>query len=897
MKFLRCLAAVVFIVAFASADARPRGITAGNGPTGGAQVGATLNDLFGGVLNTIDTGNQYAFSSGANPSQIDANGYPNATLTAGETINFNVGMVTSQTGSGTQWTFQWTPGGTGTLPFFFNGGWSSASATGCTTSGVSTTTINMTGGQLCTVTFNWTTPPGNNLAVKFLAGSWGTQTSKMVLARSSDLAAIAAGKYWTSEYLTLRGGLNSRIVRAMSLINSGNSANTNQSLFKYRSTPSSLGWMNNRFPPTAWAGASSGTNQYTTTSLPADSGSTGWVDGEVIQTSITNASTASFISISAAVAANASNCSSVTAGLVCLTISNSATLTTGQQVYISDNAGTYESNGVQTVTVVDGTHIALQGVTFVHSGTNAGGLTTLSLTVTGKTGGTVFIATESGSAPGAAFTSGTIPSGLTTLVYDALLGVVKRTGDGITANAPLEGLVALANAANIELWTNIPINDNTYNYAKAEAALIGSSLNSWLKWHAELSNENWNFSFPQFAYLTHQGAVLGGITQLGMQSFRHRQMMAAITSAWTGPSSNLVRVLAWQAAGNSSTTTNLLNSSELNTASNAALLAYAGSLNYTTQGQRAVDFSDAGAYATYYAGALLTAGVCANGCGAGVYQTDAGAIAQIQTLATAFNLNASDPTSLATVDNDFRQGTVHNNTIASVSGTTINATANGLSNNQIGVFTNSGGSVYTGVSLNTPYYVVSAATNSFSVSTTLGGSAISLSGGSGTNSFGVIAGETMLNLATTLYQNVNGNTTNNPGWETVAATYDSYRTSVSQAKLWIDNYEGALEAIAPTTAQCTTMGVTAGGTAAGCSAALAAGLAAYKNSSAAATLALAQFNQMMGRDSTQPLTFGLMAHSRTPSWFLLAGSSQWSLLPGDPGTTPYQTYNGVASFH
>jgi hypothetical protein len=860
-------------------------------PTGGAQVGVSSSDLFGGVLNAIDSGNQYSFASGALPSQLDANGLPNTTLTAGQNVNFAIGFVSTQTQASTQWVFKWTPQGSGTLPFFMNAQVSNVTATGCTESGSGNTTISMTGGQACRVTFNFTSPPGNNVSIQFQAGSWGAQTTKPIICRVSDEAAITAGGYFTPEYISEWSGLNLHTIRTMSWINTGSLANTNQSLWKYRSTPSSLGWGNARFPPTVWGGTGTGTDQYTV-SLPTDSGASGWVDGEVIQANISNSSTASAITISGAVAADGTHCNSVTAGLVCLTVSASGTLSTNQLVYISNVLGTWEANGVQTITVVDGTHIALQGVTFANAYTSGGGLNVQTLTVTGKTGGTVPIANEYGSAFGTAFTPSTLTSGIGTFVYDALLGVVKWKSGGIVANVPIEVQVALANALSIDLWTVIPTWDNSYNYATSEAALIASILHYPLRWHVEYSNEVWNTGFPQTAYVNTEGLLLGGISTHGVYSLRVRQMMAAVAAAWAPRSSStLVRVIAWQAFGDSSTTTNRLNSSELNSASNAKLLAYAGSVNYTTQGQRAVDFADAGAYATYFSGALFTNGFN------NPYQSDASAVTQIQTLATAFNSNANDPTSLATVDNDFRQGTILNNTISSVSGTTINATANGLSNGQRGVFTNTGGALYTGVSLNTPYYVVSAATNSFSVSATNGGAAISLSGGSGTSSFGVLAGQTMLDLSQIIYQNSGGNTSTHPGWETVAATYDSYRTGVSQAKLWIDNYEGALEAIAPTTAQCTTMGVTVGGSAATAATALANGLVAYKNSTPATTLALAQINQMMGRDSTQPITFGLMAHSRTPSWFQNIGPSQWALLSGNLGSSAYATYNGVASFH
>ena len=92
------------------------------------------------------------------------------------------------------------------------------------------------------------------------------------------------------------------------------------------------------------------------------------------------------------------------------------------------------------------------------------------------------------------------------------------------------------------------------------------------------------------------------------------------------------------------------------------------------------------------------------------------------------------------------------------------------------------------------------------------------------------------------------------------------------------------------------MGITVGGSAATASAALVAGLEAYKNDvTYGRNIASAMLNQFMGTDASAP-TFGAMAHSKTPSWFVVSGPCQWCLLPGEIGTTPFQTYDGVAAF-
>ena len=976
MKLARIFAAALLAILACTSDGetRPRGtVPFTAAPTGGATVNSSGNDGTGGFLNAIDSGNSYLFGGGATPAQVDANGYPNTTLTAGQTVSFAIPLVDSYQGS-TVWLFKWTPAGNAVW-FLNSGGWSNVSATGCSVTGSGTTTITMTAGTPCRVTFTWTVVSGGQISTEFRAAAYAPGSPKMVLCRLSDEAAIDAGGDFTSELITKWQGLSLRTIRMLSWNMSDTASRSTQSLWAYRTTRNSLAWKGERYPPGAWAGTSSGTNQYTTASLPADSGASGWVDGEVIQTTITNAATASTVSVSGA----ANNGS----GLIRLTVSSTATFTTGQQVYISDISGTIEANGLQTITVNGppgvATTIDLQGSNFVNNyQSSSGRIGVLSLTVTGKTGGTKFIANESGQA------TGSITAGqLYTLVYDELLGVLKARAGGITGAVPFEVQVNLANTVRVNLWTPLPTYaTKTYGYATSAAALICSQLSSDLNWYPEYSNETWNTGFPQFSLMINQGNNLG-IAGFSMHSLRHRQMMESIGTQWASSgcaSSRLVRTLAWQAFGDSTTTSFKLNSSQLNTASNAKLLAYTGSINYTTAGQRAIDYADTGAYATYFSGALFP-----NGFGQGSrYQVNSSAQASIQALADLFNANPNDATALAIVDNDLRQGTARTQIISSVAGTTINvpsglrgsdlttaptigaagsgytngtqiltilggtctyqprvsvqvagnvvtsvnylassgecsvaptnpaATSGGggtgatinvtytniYSNGQIGVFTvDPGGSLYSGVSLNTPYFIVNFSGASFGVSATSGGSAIALSGGSGTIRFGKLDDQTMLDLSRLVYQNVGGNTSQNPGWEQVAATYDAYRASVSRANLNIENYEGGLESLAPTTAQCTSMGVLVGGSAAACSAALTAGLAAYKNSSLGQALATSQFNQMMGRDASQPLTFGLMAHSKTPSWFLMTGPSQWSLLPGLIDTTPYKTYDGVAAFH
>jgi hypothetical protein len=52
----------------------------------------------------------------------------------------------------------------------------------------------------------------------------------------------------------------------------------------------------------------------------------------------------------------------------------------------------------------------------------------------------------------------------------------------------------------------------------------------------------------------------------------------------------------------------------------------------------------------------------------------------------------------------------------------------------------------------------------------------------------------------------------------------------------------------------------------------------------------------MGKDASSP-TYQNLPHSKKPSYLQLTGPNVWSLLSGDPGSQPYQTYYGAASYH
>jgi len=121
------------------------------------------------------------------------------------------------------------------------------------------------------------------------------------------------------------------------------------------------------------------------------------------------------------------------------------------------------------------------------------------------------------------------------------------------------------------------------------------------------------------------------------------------------------------------------------------------------------------------------------------------------------------------------------------------------------------------------------------------------------------------------------------GWEKVAASYDGARPK-DFSNIAVECYEGGLQSIGPTVAQCETIGIPpAYG---GLGGLIETMLTEYKNSRLGYQFAIDAFSAFLS-----------FRHSKTPAWFELQGPSQWSLMPGSTFTQPFQTYFGNAAFN
>lgn len=73
-----------------------------------------------------------------------------------------------------------------------------------------------------------------------------------------------------------------------------------------------------------------------------------------------------------------------------------------------------------------------------------------------------------------------------------------RWGDG-SRGVPVEALVEMANRTGAEPWFTMPVNASD-DYVRGFAAYVRANLRRDLKIHVELSNEVWNWIFPQARY-------------------------------------------------------------------------------------------------------------------------------------------------------------------------------------------------------------------------------------------------------------------------------------------------------------------------------------------------------------------------------------------------------------
>jgi hypothetical protein len=903
MSFLKnmafCLLAALFLSAPVDATMRLHGSTTST-PTvqSGAQQDFGLFTEFvpANFIDVLKTG-YYFWSGGATPgtAALDSNGYPTQSFTG------TIFLINDQTQwTGVPYVLSWTSGtqlqiamsAASSCSLSGTGG----SITGCTGGGF-TLTINGTGAGSLTFT------PGAVLTMQFPGtGTYGAaNTAALTLMRVSDVSTYAAyvtagntAGAITPEFMTVLQGMHMKTMRTMAWDNTNN---TNQTQWGYRSTPSAINW-NYHYPLGTWsggagsAGAITGTDVYSAAAKAPDQPTGAWTQGEVFMGVVANASSPV---ISASFAGNNG------AGLCRLTVNSTTTLTTGQSVWVTGLLDTSFNpltacNGVFTVTVAGGTLVDLQGSTFSGTYGSGGWVGVQTLAVTGKTG-IKFVGSLQVYPPGANFDPG-IQAGIVTFVYDSILDkLLYLNSDGIRTSVPIETNVSIANQIGANLWPNIPaMADDNYVTQWATAAL---GLNSNLYFMPEYGNEVWNSQFYGTQWAQARGFAFGfpGLSNravYGYYGLRVRQAMGnLIPAVWSSRMSKLRRTLMVQAYSDGPTN-ELYRMSGSDLApigtgtgiGNATYSAFTASANYTTAPNRPVDVVETMGYAAYTTGTNLSDQGLNGGLTASAMNAPL-----LQTWATALAANPNDPTTLASIDNDQRQGTTYTQTYSvtcPVASSTFTVSSHGFTNFFESIlFTVSGGTICNGLTAGVAYCPINITTNTFQVAAynsdgTCGSSAISVTPGTGSVTVGAMPqGNNLAILNAIIF----------PRWETVAAFYDSSRPS-GMAPLRVEQYEGASEPVVPSASALTALGVLvpAGtGTGAAANAALVNGLNAWKNTYGSSFL-LYDFG-----------LFEAFAHSKTPSNFVIFGSyspsNPYGIVNGSlPNSPVYGGYNGFAAF-
>lgn len=261
-----------------------------------SQTGRAGMNLGGGDINAANVTNIFkmsyvSFNTPSDASKVDADGYLTSTPAG------NVGLSWSGAGTtylGSDYKLTWPA----TIQFKMVFGSAmtlvgspvGATVTGGT--GVGNTTIVTTSGAGSVVLTMGATNPSGYFAND---GTFSHSGGEIAFYRVTDEARFLAGHYWTSEYVTRLSSLNLAYLRPMGWVNSGGNNYNCEVEWRYRIPTTQFSWASQRTIPTAWAGATSGTDTYTCgsyTDMPVS-----YTDGEVFLCNISNTNTSSTVTL------------------------------------------------------------------------------------------------------------------------------------------------------------------------------------------------------------------------------------------------------------------------------------------------------------------------------------------------------------------------------------------------------------------------------------------------------------------------------------------------------------------------------------------------------------------------------------------------------------------------
>jgi hypothetical protein len=132
-----------------------------------------------------------------------------------------------------------------------------------------------------------------------------------------------------------------------------------------------------------------------------------------------------------------------------------------------------------------------------------------------------------------------------------------KPGDGIINGpdtVPIEYMVKLANDTQTNPWFLIPWNASD-DYIRNMAIYVRDNLDPNLKAHVELSNEVWNWVFPQTVQARNEAKAANlypsndGLAMLYRYGQKTGEVMDVWSSVYAGQMSRLVRIIAFQNGG------------------------------------------------------------------------------------------------------------------------------------------------------------------------------------------------------------------------------------------------------------------------------------------------------------------------------------------------------------
>lgn len=561
---------------------------------GSVVIGTSLSlslgqsDLPGAFINWMKACSN-AKGSGS-PSALDANGYPNAgALSAPIYVACIIPTLT-------QYSSNWEMGWSGTGAIAFLGPTISVSS--------DPQACNKGGGQFagtnCDVIFTITSS-NNTPTLQFNTGFTYSGMNSAFLVRSVDKSAYVAGQVWSTEFLNIVKALNVPYVRTMGMtfpVQVGMFENS--SGWNYRTPQTAFTYAGSVWFPNLWSASITGADQYTASG--ATDTPVSWTDREMLQGNFPNPSAAAI-----SVTALANNGS----GLVRLTVSSTATLTTNQQVLFENynNSAGNAPPTVWAVTVIDGTHVDLQGSSYSASwSVSSGFLVTTTINIAGRGAKFVTGATILGSPGISAGQNGT-------LVYDATLavlgtspttpvGAMVYTPGAVNAGVPIEAQVNLANSLNVPLWFNIPPYYQSASVGSQVSYVCGNALKTP---YVEYNNENWNNGAPlQGQWFDQHGFALGlslgsNVAPYSAIGVAYIQSMKAATAACP----SIQRVNGAQAHGIPSQFDSYQFQGQMlcgTSCGNSFYQAFVGT-DYNVSPNRPIDYTDDIAIAPYFGGA------------------------------------------------------------------------------------------------------------------------------------------------------------------------------------------------------------------------------------------------------------------------------------------------------